>query len=100
MVMDTKHAVGLRTKAGNGLLLHVGIDTVNLGGKYFTLHVTEGQELKKGDLILEFDLEKIKEEGYDTSACLIFTEPLDDTHVEREKERTGAVGDKIAVITK
>lgn len=100
MVMDTKHAVGLRTKAGNGLLLHVGIDTVNLGGKYFTLHVTEGQELKKGDLILEFDLEKIKEEGYDTSACLIFTEPLDDTHVEREKERTVAVGDKIAVITK
>lgn len=100
MVMDTKHAVGLRTKAGNGLLLHVGIDTVNLGGKYFTLHVTEGQELKKGDLILEFDLEKIKEKGYDTSACLIFTEPLDDTHVEREKERSVAVGDKIAVITK
>ena len=100
MVMDTKHAVGLRTKAGNGLLLHVGIDTVNLGGKYFTLLVTEGHDLKKGDLILEFDLEKIKEEGYDTSACLIFTEPLDDTHVEREKERSVAVRDKIAVITK
>ena len=48
MVMDTKHAVGLRTSAGNGLLIHVGIDTVNLEGKYFDVHVSEGQSLKKG----------------------------------------------------
>ena len=55
MVMDTKHAVGLRTAAGNGLLIHVGIDTVNLQGKYFDVHVSDGQSLKKGDLIMEFD---------------------------------------------
>ena len=76
MVMDTKHAVGLRTKAGNGLLIHVGIDTVQLGGKYFDVHVTEGQELKAGDCIMDFDKDKIREEGYDTAACLIFTEPV------------------------
>ena len=64
--MDTKHAVGLRTKAGNGLLIHVGIDTVQLGGKYFDVHVTEGQELKAGDCIMDFDKDKIREEGYDT----------------------------------
>ena len=99
MVMDTKHAVGLRTKAGNGLLIHVGIDTVQLGGKYFNVHVTEGQELKAGDCIMDFDKDKIREEGYDTAACLIFTEPVEGSHVDREAERTVAVGDKIAVIT-
>ena len=99
MVMDTKHAVGLRTKAGNGLLIHVGIDTVQLGGKYFDVHVTEGQELKAVDCIMDFDKDKIREEGYDTAACLIFTEPVEGSHVDREAERTVAVGDKIAVIT-
>ena len=100
MVMDTKHAVGLRTKAGNGLLIHVGIDTVQLGGKYFDVHVTEGQELKAGDCIMDFDKDKIAKEGYDTAACLIFTEPVEGSHEDREDERTVAVGDKIAVITK
>ena len=99
MVMDTKHAVGLRTKAGNGLLIHVGIDTVQLGGKHFDVHVSEGQMLKKGDCIMDFDREKIADEGYDTAACLIFTEPLDGTHVDREAERTVTAGDKIEVIT-
>lgn len=99
MVMDTKHTVGLRTKAGNGLLIHVGIDTVQLGGKYFDVHVTEGQKLKAGDCIMDFDKDKIAEEGYDTAACLIFTEPVEGSHADREAERTVAVGDKIAVIT-
>ena len=99
MVMDTKHAVGLRTKAGNGLLIHVGIDTVQLGGKYFDVHVTEGQKLKAGDCIMDFDKDKIAEEGYDTAACLIFTETVEGSHADREAERTVAVGDKIAVIT-
>ena len=99
MVMDTKHAVGLRTKAGSGLLIHVGIDTVQLGGKYFDVHVTEGQNLKAGDCIMDFDMTKIAAEGYDTAACLIFTEPLEGTHIDREAERTVSAGDKIAVIT-
>ena len=99
MVMDTKHAVGLRTKGGNGLLLHVGIDTVQLGGRYFQVHVKEGQTLKAGDSILDFDKDKIAGEGYDTAACLIFTEPLEGVHADRETERTVAVGDKIAVFT-
>ena len=100
MVMDTKHAVGLRTTAGNGILIHVGIDTVNLEGRYFDVHVTDGQMLRKGDLIMDFDKDKIAKEGYDTSACMIFTEPVDGSHVEREAERTVRTGDKIAVITK
>lgn len=99
MVMDTKHAITLRTKAGSGLLLHVGIDTVKLGGKYFQVHVTEGQKLKAGDRILEFDKDKIAGEGYDTAVCLIFAEPLEGVHAAREAERTVKVGDKIAALT-
>ena len=98
MVADTKHAVALRTKAGNGILLHVGIDTVQLGGKYFTLHVSQGQSVKKGDCLMEVDFEKIAGEGYDTTICLIFAELAEGCHVEREAERHVAVGDKIAVI--
>ena len=98
--MDTKHAVGLRTTAGNGILIHVGIDTVNLEGRYFDVHVTDGQMLRKGDLIMDFDKDKIAKEGYDTSACMIFTEPVDGSHEEREAERTVRTGDRIAVITK
>ena len=98
MVADTKHTVALRTKAGNGILLHVGIDTVQLGGKYFTLHVSQGQSVKKGDCLMEVDFEKIAGEGYDTTICLIFAELAEGCHVEREAERHVAVGDKIAVI--
>lgn len=99
MVMDTKHAVGLRTAAGNGILIHVGIDTVNLQGKYFDVHVSDGQYLKKGSLIMDFDKDRIAAEGYDTSACLIFTELPEGSRAVREPEQKVSVGDKIAVIT-
>lgn len=98
MVMDTKHAVGLRTKGGNGLLIHVGIDTVNLQGRYFEVLVSDGQVLKKGDAILTFDQEKIKNAGYDTTTCLILTEPAEGCSLHREPERTVKAGDKLAVI--
>ena len=100
MVMDTKHAVGLRTKGGNGLLIHVGIDTVNLQGKYFDVQVSEGQELKKGDCILTFDMAQIEKAGYDTTTSLILTEPAEGAALDREPERTVKTGDKLAVISR
>lgn len=63
-VFDTKHAVNIISDAGAEILLHVGIDTVKLGGKYFNAHVSENQAVKKGDLLLTFDREKIKAAGY------------------------------------
>lgn len=98
MVADTKHAVTLRTGAGNGLLIHVGIDTVRLDGKYFDVHVREGQKLKKGDCIMDADFKSISKEGYDTAVCLIFAEPADGFRMEREPERTVKPGDKIGEI--
>lgn len=63
-LFDTHHAIGLVTETGAELLLHIGIDTVKLGGKYFTPHVKVDQKVKKGDLLISFDMDAIKAEGY------------------------------------
>ena len=65
-VFETKHALGLKSDSGMELLIHVGLETVRLNGEHFTAHVANGQRIKKGDLLLEFDLEAIKAAGYET----------------------------------
>lgn len=63
-VFDTKHAIGMMTEDGTELLLHIGINTVQLGGKYFEVHVAMDQPVKKGDLLVTFDKDAIAGEGY------------------------------------
>lgn len=65
MVFDTLHAVSMNASNGAEILVHVGLDTVNLKGKGFKAHVQAGDKVKKGDLMLEADLEFLKNEGYD-----------------------------------
>ena len=74
-IFETKHAVCLTTKGGKEILLHIGIDTVNLKGRYFTAHVKDGDSVKAGQLLVSFDLEKTKAEGYDMVIPMIFTDP-------------------------
>lgn len=66
ILMPSKHAVGLRTDDGMEMLMHIGLDTVKLEGKYFKAVAREGQRVKKGDIIIEFDLDAVKQEGFDT----------------------------------
>lgn len=66
ILMPSKHAVGLRTDDGMEMLMHIGLDTVKLEGKYFKAVATEGQTVKKGDTIIEFDLDAVKKAGFDT----------------------------------
>lgn len=73
MIFETKHALGLETSNHKEILFHIGLETVNLKGKYFTTHVEAGQKVKKGDVLVSFDLNKIKELGYDTTTMMIFT---------------------------
>ena len=70
MLFDTLHAIGFTTEQGAEILIHVGMDTVKLDGKYFTPHTESGANVKKGELLLEFDMEKIKHAGYElVNAC-------------------------------
>lgn len=73
MIFDTQHAIGLMGDNGAELLIHVGLDTVTLNGEPFTCHVTEGTRVKKGDLLLTFDTEKIKKAGLSTVTPVVIT---------------------------
>ena len=71
MVFDTKHAIGLTSSDGVSLLIHVGLDTVELNGQYFTAHVSAEAPIKKGQLLLEFDLDKIAEKYKTVTPVLV-----------------------------
>ncbi len=71
VIYPTLHAIGLSLSSGVELLIHVGIDTVKLEGKYFKKYVEEGAKIKKGEKIMGFDLEKIKAAGYDPTVMVV-----------------------------
>lgn len=73
MVFDTKHAVGFVTKDGVEILIHIGIDTVELNGEGFTAYVKSGDKVKKGDKLVSFDKEMLTEKGYDTTIAVLVT---------------------------
>lgn len=73
-IFDTKHAICFSSNCGTEILIHIGVDTVNLQGKYFTPHVNTGDIVKKGQLLIEFDKESIQKAGYDTVIPMIFTD--------------------------
>ena len=89
------HAVGLTCGNGAELLIHVGIDTVNLDGKHYTGHVEEGQRVKAGDLLLEFDIAAIEKEGYKTITPVIVTNSDDYADVERVTGTVAACKDTL-----
>lgn len=72
-LFETKHAIGLTADNGAEILIHIGLDTVKLGGKHFTSHVKTGDKVKAGDLLVEFDIKAIKEEGYETITPVLVT---------------------------
>ena len=81
-VFETKHAVGMTTDDGVELLLHIGIDTVKLGGKHFEAHVAPEQKVKKGDLLVSFDMDAIKAAGYPLTTPMIVCNTDDYTAVK------------------
>ena len=71
VLFPTGHAVGLQLASGVELLIHVGMDTVNLNGKGFTKHVAQGDHVKKGTKLVSFDIDTIREAGLDTTVCVV-----------------------------
>ena len=74
-VPSSHHAVALRSDDGCSVLIHVGKDTVSLGGKYFASYVSVGDRVNAGDLLLVFDSEKLSEEGYDIKTPILIQDP-------------------------
>ncbi len=98
-VFDTLHAVTLRSNEGCDLLLHVGIDTVKLKGKHYKSHTREGQNVKRGDLLISFDLEKIKSEGYSVISPVVVCNSDEYGEVKLTSEGKIMVGDDFLSLT-
>ena len=98
VVMDTKHAVGMTSDSGVEVLIHVGMDTVQLNGKHYTTHVKVDDVVKKGDLLLTFDREGIQAEGYEITTPVVITNTADFEQVSGLAEKQAQEGDKIIEI--
>lgn len=94
-LLDSHHAVGMESENGIEILIHVGMDTVKLGGKHFTCHIEDGQQVKKGQLLLEFDMDAIKAEGYEIVTPVIITNSDEFTEITTEVAGRVKNGDKL-----
>ena len=100
MMFETGHAVSLTTAFGAELLIHVGIDTVNLQGKHYTVHCKQGDQVKKGQLLIEFDKDAIAAEGYDTITPVVICNSDDFKTFETETGKLVAEGDVVIKLAK
>ncbi len=98
MLFKTKHAIGLKSDEGAEILIHIGMDTVQLEGKHFTAHVKDGDTVKIGDTLVEFDMEAIKNEGYELVTPIIVTNTMDYLEVISSDKKEVNPGDTIISI--
>lgn len=94
-LLDSHHAVGMESDNGVEVLIHVGMDTVKLNGRCFTIHVEEGEQVKKGQLLLEFDIPGIKEAGYEVTTPVIITNSDEFNDVQMKAEGQVTAGTQI-----
>lgn len=99
-VFPTGHAAAITTDDGAEVLIHIGVDTVKLDGKYFTSHVKDGQKVSRGELLLEADLEQIKAAGYDTVTSIVICNTDDFAEVEMAEAGDVAAGDTVLTLRK
>ncbi len=99
-VFDTKHAVNIISENGCEILIHVGIDTVKLGGKHFDVHVKNGDDVKTGDLVISFDDSAIRNEGYDTSAVMVVCNSDEYSEIKLIKEGKTELGAELLKLEK
>ena len=95
MMFETGHAVSLVSTEGAEILVHVGLDTVNLKGEFYHVVAKNGDKVKKGDLLIEFDLDDIKKAGYDTITPVIICNTGDYKTFNTHVSKTVAVGDVV-----
>lgn len=98
-IFPTKHAVGIKTDSGIEVLLHMGINTVDLKGAPFTLYVTEGQRIARGQLIALVDLAAIEAAGKNTDMVVVFTNSDQVQHLDVESAKEVKANDKIGLVS-
>ena len=100
MVFDTKHAVSVVSEKGAEVLIHVGLDTVMLKGEHYTACVESGASVKKGDLLLEFDMAAIAAAGYDTVTPVVICNADDYKNITRVTGKQVNPGDTVMELEK
>lgn len=99
MVFDTCHAIGIRSVLGAEILIHVGLDTVQLKGEYFTSAIKVGDKIRKNQLLLSFNQAKIIEKGYDTIIPVVITNSAEYKTVQSETHDTIRAGEALITLT-
>ena len=99
-IFETGHAVTLTSLGGAEILIHVGLDTVELKGKHYTIHAHDGDKVKKGDLLIEFDAAAIAAEGYDTITPVVICNTDDYATITPHTGKTVAPGDLVLELEK
>lgn len=99
LIFETKHAIAVTSNDGVEILIHIGMDTVNLKGKYYKEVVKAGDKVSAGDKILEFDIEGIKNEGYDIITPIIVTNADKFSHISSATKKEVVVGDSLINIS-
>lgn len=98
MIFKTKHAIGLKSEDGAEILIHIGMDTVQLDGKYFAAHVKDGDKVNVGDTLVEFDMDAIKKEGYELITPVIITNTMDYLEIIPKEIKSVNTGDTLITI--
>lgn len=98
-VFPTKHAVGISTNNGVEILIHIGLDTVNLNGEGFTAHVNEGDQVKQGELLISFEIDLVREKAKSTVTPIIITNTEDMAEISfNDKDNVTAGLDEIMIV--
>ena len=100
MMFDTGHAVSLVADFGAEILIHVGLETVSLQGKHYTIHAKNGDHVKMGDLLMEVDLDAVAADGFDTITPIVICNSGDFGTIKPQVGKTVAVGDTIMTLSK
>ncbi|MGQ4668533.1 beta-glucoside-specific PTS transporter subunit IIABC [Metabacillus halosaccharovorans] len=93
-LFPTNHAIGIKTDQGAEILIHIGMDTVKLGGKHFSAHTSQGARVEKGQLLIEFDIKQIKAEGLPVTTPVVVTN-YKDFNLQKTSEKQINFGDQL-----
>lgn len=98
MIFETLHAIGILSDDGVELLMHIGLDTVDLNGKPFKSHINVGQKVSVGDILISFNIDEITKEGYDITTPVIITNTVNYSSITKKQSKNILFSDELLMI--